>query len=49
MHDYTAVSLSNDLVRLIDEKIKGKGYSSRAEFVRLAIRNEIERINQGGI
>ena len=43
---YTAVSVPRDLVKIIDKKIKGKGYSSRAEFVKTAIRNELVRLEQ---
>ena len=41
---YTAVSVPVDLVKIIDHEIKGKGFSSRAEFIKQAVRNELERI-----
>lgn len=43
---YTAVSVPVDLVKIIDRKIKGKGFSSRAEFVKQAIRRELEQLDK---
>lgn len=41
---YTAVSVPVDLIEIIDRGIEGKGFSSRAEFVKTAIRNELKRL-----
>jgi len=49
MRDYTSVSIPRELLLIVDEKRQGKGYSSRAEFVRQAIRHEIKRIDRGGV
>lgn len=48
MSKYDCISLPKELVRIVDEKIQGKGYSSRAEFVKQAIRRELERIMRRG-
>ena len=45
-NNYQAVSVPTDMIKIIDKGIKGKGFSSRAEFVKQAIRNELERLNQ---
>ena len=44
---YTSVTLPIELLAVFDLTIKGKGYSSRAEFVKQAIRHEINRV--GGV
>lgn len=41
-----AVSVPTELIGIIDRKIKGKGFCSRAEFVKQAVRNELERLAQ---
>jgi metal-responsive CopG/Arc/MetJ family transcriptional regulator len=41
---YSAVSVPIELIPIIDTSIKGKGFSSRAEFVKFAIRNELQRM-----
>jgi len=46
MQNYTSISLSKELLNIVDQKIKGKGYTSRAEFVRQAIRHEVSRLKQ---
>lgn len=43
-HNYQAVSVPREMIGIIDKVIKGKGFSSRAEFVKQAIRNELERL-----
>ncbi len=43
---YTAVSVPVDLVKIIDRGIEGKGFSSRAEFVKRAIREELKRLKK---
>ena len=46
MSKYNGVCLPKDLLNLIDEK-KGKfGYTSRADFIKQAIRRELERLNK---
>jgi len=45
---YTAISVPVDLVKIIDREIKGKGFSSRAEFIKQAVRNELKRISGRG-
>jgi len=49
MTKYTSVTLPKELLDIVDDKSKGKGYSSRAEFVKQAIRHEIKRIDRGGV
>lgn len=44
MGNYQGFSLDRELINIIDESIKGQGYSSRADFVRQAIRNELKGI-----
>ena len=44
MGKYQGVCLPNELLFRIDEKRKGLGYTSRTDFIKQAIRREIERI-----
>jgi metal-responsive CopG/Arc/MetJ family transcriptional regulator len=43
-NNYQAVSVPIEMIGIIDKAIKDKGFSSRAEFVKQAIRNELERL-----
>jgi len=45
-NEYMAVSVPVEMIAIIDKAIKGKGFSSRAEFVKQAIRNELRRLKQ---
>ena len=46
MAKYMSVCLPIDLLGLIDRKIKGERYTSRADFVKQAIRLELERLEK---
>jgi len=46
VYKYTSVTLSRDLLKIVDRAIKGKGFNSRADFVKTAIRNELERLKK---
>ena len=41
---YMSVSLPVEILKMVDEKIKGLPYTSRADFVKQAIRLELERL-----
>lgn len=41
--EYQAVCLQKDLLEKIDHLIDGKGFSSRAEFVRYCIFKELDK------
>jgi metal-responsive CopG/Arc/MetJ family transcriptional regulator len=41
--EYQAVSLQKDLLETIDNLIDGKGFSSRAEFVRFCVFKELQK------
>jgi len=41
---YMAVSVPIELIKIIDEKIKKAGYSSRAEFVKEACRRSLDQL-----
>jgi len=41
---YMAVSVPSEMIPIIDQAIEGKGYSSRAEFVKFCIRKELSRM-----
>lgn len=43
---YMSVSLPIRILKLVDEKIKGQPYTSRADFVKQAIRLEMERLDK---
>ena len=45
---YMAVSVPLEMVQIINEKIKGRGYTSRAEFVKESVRMGLERIERLG-
>jgi metal-responsive CopG/Arc/MetJ family transcriptional regulator len=44
MGKYQGICLNRELIDLIDRNKKGHGYQSRADFVREAIREKIERM-----
>lgn len=46
MKEYSSISLEKGFLDKIDEAIKDKGYLSRAEFCREALRRELERMNR---
>jgi len=43
---YISVSLPVEILKLVDKKIKGRPYTSRADFVKQAIRLELERLER---
>lgn len=45
MRDYTSVTLPKVLIVKIDEITGYFGFTSRADFVKTAIRRELERLN----
>jgi len=44
--EYQAVCLQKELLESIDQLIEGKGFASRAEFVRYCVFKELDRLNQ---
>ena len=46
-HDYVSVSLPKSLINRIDEIIRNRdyGYSSRAEFIKEAIRKHLSKLH----
>ena len=47
MHNYTSISLRKDFLEVLDDAVvSDPRYSSRADFVRTAIRHELERLNK---
>lgn len=46
MSKYQGISLPKKLLNLIDEAIINKPYQSKTEFIRQAIRHELERAKQ---
>ena len=49
-YDYTAVNLPSRLLELVDEEVeKSERYSSRADFVKKAIKQELIECRMGGI
>ena len=44
MSNYQGISLPKKLLNLIDEAIVNKPYNSKTEFIRQAIRHELERV-----
>ena len=44
MKKYVGVNLPRDLTDLIDKITKNYGFTSRADFVKQAIRNELRRL-----
>lgn len=47
MSKYQGVCLNKELLDLIDQNKKGLGYQSRADFIRQAIREKLERLGGG--
>jgi len=47
MTKYHGISLPKEMLQLIDEKGKNQGYTSRADFIRQAIREKIAKIQEG--
>ena len=45
MTRYVTVCLPRNLTELVDKKFKDHGYTSRADFVKQAIRNELRRLS----
>ena len=43
---YQGVCLPNELLKRIDETRKGLGYTSRTDFIKQAIRRELERLDK---
>jgi len=46
MNQYNGVSLPKNLLQKINEKRKKFGYTSNADFIRQAIRRELDRIER---
>jgi len=46
MNKYMGVSLPIEMLRKVDEKTKLHSFSSRADFVKNAVRRELERLNK---
>jgi len=44
--EYMAVSVPKDMIPIIDDAIQGKGYNSRADFVKFCIRKELARMRK---
>ena len=44
MRNYQGVCLPNELLYRIDQTTEGMGYTSRTDFIKQAIRRELERI-----
>jgi len=45
MVEYQGMTLPKKLIQLIDmDKLKEKGFSSKTDFVKQAIRNELHRV-----
>ncbi len=42
--EYMAVSVPRDMISIIDAAIQGKGYNSRADFVKFCIRKELSKM-----
>lgn len=47
MSNYQGVSLPKKLLNQIDENLENSVYISKADFIRQAIRHEIERVCRG--
>jgi len=39
--EYTSITLPKDLLKTVDIAIHGKGYSSRAEYIKYLIRKDL--------
>ena len=46
MRNYVGVCLPRKLTDIVDEEVKLCGYTSRADFVKQAIRNELRNIKK---
>jgi metal-responsive CopG/Arc/MetJ family transcriptional regulator len=46
MAKYQGVCLPNELLYRIDQDTKGMGYTSRTDFIKQAIRRELERLSK---
>ena len=46
MSKYQGVSLPKKMLNLIDEAIVNQPYNSKTEFIRQAIRHELERLSK---
>lgn len=46
MTKYMSVCLPVEILKLVDKKIEGRPYTSRADFVKQAIRHELERLDK---
>jgi len=49
MTKYTSVSLGKELLEKVDFVIGDGAYSSRADFVKQAIRHELTRLKKGAV
>ena len=45
---YTSITFPVEIMKIIDEHVKGKGYSSRAEYVKHLIREDVKEEQTGG-
>ena len=46
MNNYVSVCLPRKLTNIVDERVEQLGFTSRADFVKQAIRNELKRLKQ---
>ena len=46
MNTYEPVSLPKKLLHLIDEKKSTHGYTSRADFIKQAVRKELDQLDR---
>lgn len=46
MNNYQGVSLPKQLLKLIEEKTKGLGYTNKVDFIREAIREKLDRMEE---
>lgn len=44
MNNYVSVCLPRILTNLVDRQVKKLGYTSRADFIKQAVRNELQRL-----
>jgi len=49
MTEYTSVSLGKELLKKVDSVIGDGAYTSRADFVKQAIRHELTRLRKGAV
>ncbi len=45
--NYQGLSLPKKLLNQIDEAIENKAFTSKIDFIKHAIRNELQRLNHG--